>query len=378
MARFWFAGCLAVFLAGCAHKPVLNTYRLVPQGRAAVMVPPEVQGPELAQRTFVATITRGRGTCPTEAGAIQLQARRGKLRITVDRDALAAQKQPGWLNDWTMRAEAQGCVAVGEGQKLGQAIVESVPLEPIVAFRLLHASDVQNGYVELGAENQLEVRSPILQDPSSIDAPIGETTSVTGKGTTVMVDLKLSSNVVGFETAWFGIQSNAGKVGFHFVPLTAERSVGGKVEQAAAPSTNYFQFPPQASYFRLFYKRDDNGVTAIVISGATREDLDRRTKAVGVDPGACEREAGMCLVLPKKVGVNPFLVANVNGKDVTVPLSGTVRSAMAAAGMRAPEGVLAQLTVAKSYAGQPRPVEFDRGSQEILNLKLVGGEKIAW
>ncbi len=162
------------------------------------------------------------------------------------------------------------------------------------------------------------------------------------------------------------------------MPLTAERSVRERVEQAAAPSTNYFQFPPQASYFRLFYKRDDNGVTAIVISGATREDLDKRTKAVGVDPGACEREAGMCLVLPKKVGVNPFLVASVNGKDLTVPLGATVRSAMAAAGMRAPESVLAQLTVTKPYAGQPRPVEFDRASQEILNLKLAGGEKIAW
>jgi hypothetical protein len=116
----------------------------------------------------------------------------------------------------------------------------------------------------------------------------------------------------------------------------------------------------------------------MVISGATRPDLDKRTKIVGVDPAACGKESGMCLVPPKGVGVNPFLVVSVNGRDVTVPLSATVRSAIIVAGIRAPESVPPQLTVTKPHAGNPRTVQLGRQSRDILNLKLAGGETIAW
>src|SRR5579863_7933318 len=151
---------LVLLAAGCAHPPAFTTYRLVPQA----LVPPGVASPDLSKRTFVAPVARGKNPCRNDAGSIQLQARGSKLRVTVDRDALAQQKQPGWLNDFTTRAESEGCIATGQGQKLGQAIVESIPLDPAIAFRLLHANDVQNGYVELNAENQLEVRSPIVRD----------------------------------------------------------------------------------------------------------------------------------------------------------------------------------------------------------------------
>jgi len=355
---------LALFSFACAHKPVFDTYRL----RGPVLVPPGVAAPETGQRTLVSEIARGTGSCTQEAPMLQLRKKR--LIVTVDREALLQQKQPGWLSNWTMQAEADGCIAQGQGLRLAHLIAESVPLDSQTVYRLLHPNDVQSGYVELGAENRLEVRSPVGTAPL-------ETSAVTGSGGQLTVDLKPSGALAGFDIAWYALRPNPGRMGFHFEALSADRTTSAGVEHLAAPAVNYFQFAPAAAFYRLFYKTDDNGVTAILISGATRDDLDRRTKAVGADASACEKSAGLCVVLPRRVGVNPFLVVTVNEKEVTVPLGGTVRSAIQAGGQR-PDAVVATLTVSRLYSGQLRTVEFDRASPEILNLKLNGGERLAW
>jgi hypothetical protein len=359
-----FVPALALLTAACVHKPVFDTYRL----RGPVLVPPGVLGPEVVQRTLVSDIAPGKGSCAGEAPLLQLRKKR--IVVTVDRESLLQQKQPGWLANWTMQAEAHGCIAQGEGLRLANLIADSVPLESQVAFRLLHPNDVQSGYVELGAHNRLEVRSPIYAGPL-------DTAAVTGSGAQLTVDLKAPAALAGFEIAWYALRPDPARGGFRFEPLYADRTTAGGVEHLAAPTVNYLQFPPQAAFYRLFYKTDDNGVTAIVISGATREDLDRRTRAVGADASTCEKAAGLCVVLPKRVGVNPFLTVTVNEKEITVPLGATVRSAIQGAG-RSPETVVATLTVSRPYSGQLRSVEFDRAGPEILNLKLAGGEHLAW
>jgi hypothetical protein len=40
--------------------------------------------------------------------------------------------------------------------------------------------------------------------------------------------------------------------------------------------------------------------------------------------------------------------------------------------------VLPRLAVRRRYGGKLAPVEFDRNSTEILDLILIGGEKISW
>jgi hypothetical protein len=167
------AGTIALLAAGagCVHRPVLNSYRLLRQNNTPILVPPGVATPDLALRTFMAEIAPGKERCAVEGG-IQLQPVRKRLRVTVDRDALLKQRQPGWLADWSMRAEAQGCVALGRGQELANLIVESTPLDSAAASRLLYAG-FMNGYVELGPENRLEVHSPILREGSRAETPDG-------------------------------------------------------------------------------------------------------------------------------------------------------------------------------------------------------------
>ncbi len=169
---------LSIVTSGCA---VRQTYRLVAQDAGRVLIPPGVSRPDVAQRTFTADIAGGRGSCGPAEGAISIQSRKGRVRVTVTRDRLLKQP-PGWLSAWTAHAELQGCIAAGEGLKLAARIVESLPLDPRAAWRLLHADDRQTGYVDLGPETRLQVVSPILREGAPADAPILDASNLTGEG----------------------------------------------------------------------------------------------------------------------------------------------------------------------------------------------------
>jgi hypothetical protein len=367
---------LSIVTTGCA---VRQTYRLVKQSTGSILIPPGVSRPDVGQRTFTADIAAGRGFCAPAEGAIAIQSRRGRVRVTVTRDPLLKQP-PGWLSAWTAQAESQGCIAAGEGLKLAARIVESLPLDPRAAWRLLHADDRQTGYVDLGPETRLQVVSPILREGAPPDALILDDSNLTGEGNRLTLTLKSTPNLVGYETAWYAIQPKAGHIGFAITPLSAEKHIQGKVEPAAAPATNYLMFEPQAAYYRLFYKADQGEVVEVVLAAPTRAELDRQTQVFNSDPALCAQVPSQaCVVIPKRVALNPFLAIAVNGSETTVPVGSTVRSAIqATTGARNIERPPPELKVYKLYAGKPVPVEFDGASPEILGLVLNGGERIFW
>jgi len=360
---------LSIVTTGCA---VRQTYRLVTQDAGRVLIPPGVSRPDVGQRTFTADIAAGPGACaPVESG-IAIQSRKGRVRVTVTRDPLLKQP-PGWLSAWTAQAESQGCIAAGEGLKLAARIVESLPLDPRAAWRLVHADDRQTGYVDLGPETRLQVVSPIMREGAPPDAPILDVSDLTGEGNRLTLTLKSTPNLVGYETAWYAIQPKAGQIGFAITPLSAEKHIEGKVEPAIAPTTNYLKFGPQAAYYRLFYKADQGEVVEVVLAAPTRAELDRQTQAFNSGPALCAQVPSQtCVVIPKRVALNPFLAIAVNGSEATVPVGSTLRAAIHV------ERVPPDLKVYKLYAGKPVPVEFDRASPEILGLVLTGGEKISW
>ena len=360
---------LAIVTSGCA---VHQRYRLVAQGTGRVLIPPGVSKPDVTQRTFATDIAAGHGSCDPAEGAVRIQFRHGRVRVTVTRDPLLGQPA-GWLAAFAAQAESQGCIAAGEGLKLAARIVESLPLEPRAAWRLLHANDRQTGYVDLGPETRLQVVSPILLEGSPPDAPILDTSNLTGEDNRLTLDLKSTSNLVGYETAWYALRPKAGQIGFAIAPLSAEKHIQGKVEPAAAPATNYLKFEPRAAYYRLFYKADKGEVVEVVLAAPTRAELDRQTQAFSSDPALCAQvPTQMCVVIPKRVALNPFLVVTVNGSETTVAVGATVGAATHFS--RPPT----ELKVYKLYAGKLIPVEFDRASPEILGLVLNGGERISW
>lgn len=344
-------------------------------------MPPGVVKPDLAQAKLTAAVVQWRAACAPDSTAIAVLARKkNKVQLTILRDDLL--KQPvGWLADWTTKAEAQGCLAPHTGLVLAMRILESLPFDPSRAYRLLHADNISKGYIDLGPQNELQVVSPVLKEGSASDAPVLETTSVTGSGAHLDVGVKASPNLIGYETAWYAFRLKPDGSGSTITPLGAERTIAGKKEPEAGPATNWFQFPPQAGYYRMFYKTDpaDNGITEIVIGAATPTELDRLTQAMRADNATCDKSGStMCVVVPRQVAVNPFLHATVNGNDMRLNLGSSVRMAILAGGGFAAPADVPRLVVLKPYAGKLTPVEFSHASGAIFDVVLLGGENISW
>ncbi len=372
--------CVAGLVTGCAvHNPVLQTYRLVKQDTGPVLIPPGVAGPDVAQRTFTADVVRV-GPCPSAAAIVAIRARKKRVVVTFTRNTLV-QQPPGWLSAWTAELEAQGCLAPGGGLKLADWIAESLPLAPDAVFHLLHSNPGQTGQVDLGPQTRLQVVSPILRESAPPDAPLLEILDTTGSGYTLNVTARATGNAIGYEQAWYGVRPKANGVGFTIAPLGAEQNIQGKTEHRPRPATNYFPFPDDAAFYRLFYKADQTEFTALVVAARTRAELERRTEALGTGTASCEKlNNELCVALPKNVGVNPLLAVMVNGSEVLVPWGGTVWGAIAKAEGTGRDAamLLPRLAIFRLYHGRPAPVEFDRSSPEILHLVLAGGETISW
>ena len=370
---------LAILLTASCASHRWQTYRLVSVAGVPVLAPPNVaadaQGGAL-------TIKRTTGK-PCDSGDVIAIARHGgKLTVTVARDVLVAQAA-GWLRQWTAEAESHGCLPVGTGLDFATRVLESVPLAPSAAYRLLHADNAAVGFVELGIENHLQTLAPIMKSGHSPDANQIEITSVTGNDRSLNVDIRESDEAIGVETSWYALRPKAHGLGTVIVPLSTDRRVGDQTTQAEGPPHNRFPFAPDIGFYRLIYKADveGNGTTTEIIVGAPdRSELQRRTRRVLDDFDACKvSDPELCAVIPRRVALNPVMTVMVNGRTTRVGIRGTVRSAvLQSGGPRRTEDVLPTLSVRKPYAGKLAEVEFDRASGAILDMVLMGGEAIAW
>ena len=236
-----------LLLAGCAvRQPAPRAWRFADR----TLIPPGVTSPDLAERTFKATIAV-RPNC-LESDALTIERRRSSITVTVHREALLRQPR-GWLAEWVDRAESQGCIPRGQGSLLAARILESLPLPAGAALRLMRADGMPN-YVELIAGNRLQVISPLVsagaRDSSAGAGPM----QVTGSGSQLQVEMKADPALIGVETAWYDVVPKPDGHGFAIIPASVVLNVQGKAEARDAPTTNYFQFAREIGFYRLFYK----------------------------------------------------------------------------------------------------------------------------
>jgi hypothetical protein len=352
-----------LLLTGCAvRQPVPPTWRLV--GRT--LMPPGVSS-DLARRTFTVPI---RARCALSGSdAIAAQPRRSRLKVTVQRDALV--KQPrGWLTTWTEKAESEGCIAPGQAVALAARIVESVALPSGADLRLIRV-DGSPDYVEIGAGNGLQVVSSILRPgakPQALEYEIGKVSESPGG---LVVDLTSSPpDLIGFETAWYDLRPKTAGDGFTIVSSVTRATVNGITESRDAPAKNDFQFPTELGYYRLFYKADQ---TEVLVAARTRAALPANTDE-------CDRPTPggpVCVAIPKGVGVNPYLLVNVNGSNVAVGIGSNLRSLLRTMKM-SEDKTLPTLEITRLWGGKPVALQFDRSTPDVLNLVLTGNEQIRW
>ena len=370
-------GALVIFsvaFSACAVRQTRPaTYRYVNH----ILIPPGVKDASLAQRKLTIPVS---ANCSASEGGVELHRSGRSIRVTIDRTALIAHP-PGWLSDWGVSLEKQRCLAVGDGLALANRITEVLPLDPGIAYDLLHASMTSAGYIDVGPEHRLKVTSPILRrDATSDSAAIGSPT-VSEQGGKLTVEMRASADFLGYETAWYAVEPYANRAGARIVPISIEDHIDGNTSRADKPRFNYFQFAADAAYYRMFYltrlSQADHDID--VLAASTRAGLEEQTKRLEADPGLCARNVSRtCAAVPREIAVTPYVLVTVNGLERTIPIGGTVRAALKAAGVSRAEGVLPTLQVERRYAGRLTPVIFDRTRPDILDLLLTGREEIRW
>jgi hypothetical protein len=368
---------LAIFvLTGCAHRSTLATWRLVRQDSGQLLVPPGVPSRAQSQVVIGTNVPLAGGPCAQVEGILEIRSHGKHARVAVFPEALSKQPQ-GWLAEWTAGLEQSGCIPKGAAALLAGQIVESVPLGLNAARNLLHPNNIQTGTVDLTGAMRLEVVSPILKEGTSSDAPLSsEGEKITGEGLKINVSIA-SRNLVGYETAWYAISSRTTGEGLAIAPQYAERHIDGKTELRDQPATNYLRFPSDAAFYRLFYKSGQTDYTAIVLAAHTWPELNEATKALA--DGSCEKLASkLCIAIPRRVAINPFISVKVNGADVITPWGSTLAQAIRKSGQSRPNAVLAHLTLERPYKGRLIRVEFDRNDPAILSMVLNGGESVSW
>jgi hypothetical protein len=293
------------------------------------------------------------------------------MRVTVKRDTLI-KEPPGSLSLWAADLEARGCLAQGDGPKLAQLVAESLPLEAHETFRLLYSGDKRTGEVDLGANVRLQVTSPILRAGVDSDAPF----RVSGDHNNL--NIAASTDLLGYEIAWYQMQPNHSHSGFMIVPVSAERHIGNTVEQRAEPSVNYFHFPPDAAFYRFVYKSGHTDFNALIIAGRTLPELTKPSKSLASILTSCRMADDYCVSLPQHVAVNPFVPVTMNGREFLVSWGATLAEAIRESGERQPADLVPRLMIYKRYQGRPTEIRFASVGPAILDLVLIGGEIISW
>ncbi|HYL77860.1 MAG TPA: hypothetical protein VEU96_26850 [Bryobacteraceae bacterium] len=362
---------LLLLLAGCAGPA---TYRYANH----ILIPPGVKNAAVSQRAVTIPVA---ASCSSSEGGLDMSNRGRAVHVTVKTAPLLAHP-PGWLSSWATSLEKRGCLRIGDGGVVAARVVEAVPLDPRAAFNLIHPSVLTAGYVDVGPEHRLKVVGPILREgaPPGASAISSAAAPVAGNDGKLTVTLHSSKDFLGYETAWFGIQPLADRPGARIVALSTEDNLGGKLTHPSKPQLDYFQFPADAAFYRLFYltriSRADHDIA--VLAAPTQAELEELTQRFAADPEICASIAGRCILIPRESAVVPHIVVTAAGSEIPVVTGGTVRDALKAAGVPKPEAVLPTLAVQRRYAGRPVPVLFNRTQPEILDLPLNGGEDIRW
>jgi len=311
---------LLLLLAGCA--PQHRAYRL----ESRTLLPPGVKNAEVQSARLTIPAAK---PCRQFDGAGRAETRGRNLRITFTREGLPA------LDAWTASLEREGCVE--SGRLAATQIRESLPVP-------FSTNSDPADTIELRPGQRLKTVSPI---------PFGRPVKVESvSGTDSSLTVTVKSDLAGYQVAWWTIEP----VGIRFAG--AESHVGDKVTAVDHPDFQ-LRVAPTAKRIRLSYliRVSASDHNAILIFG---------------DAPDARHE------IPAEVAISVYTRVTANGSPLDISSPATVAGALRTAGLRNPSDALARFAIRRPYRSQLIPVQFDRGTPDILSLPLLGGEELSW
>ncbi len=348
---------LALILAGCAARPPSAALRYRFDGM--VLHPPAQ--PKAVTIEFPA----GRGKqCVVSSAALRMKWRGDTARIRFRPAAAGVREAARKLAE---DFEGKGCVAPGEGAALASRVLEHLPAG-LGALALPH---MQEGHLDLVPPMRLRMLSPIL--PAGGETLTLESDSAQGS------QVQLKSNLLGYETAWYRLAADPRGRGTAVSVERVEDSIDEKTSVRPAPRRDPLAgLPP--GFLRLAvltrFSQADHNIVAMAAS--SRERLDALTLRLAREPDA-GAEGVTLAAIPREVALLAVLRVEANGRPVDVPAGeATVREALSAADRLSFGKLPKSLALWRPYEGRLIPVDFDPKDERILNLFLIGGEKLTW
>lgn len=256
--------------------------------------------------------------------------------------------------------QSKGCLSPLESERLRRAIVENLPLPPVIGYFLQLGSFEVSGYIDFTPDFRIQVSHPIY--------PPGAEPSV--------------ANMLGYETANY-IFLREGRENRMRLRLASASEVPINGESFEKQTLrNELPFSKAPGYFRLLFMAEegsDHITRAVLLSGPDENKLVQAVPRRGMSPNefcATVSLANMsCTVFPKNFGVSPELRIVVNGKEVFLGVGGTVQEALH---LENSEGPPASLKILRPFHGRLIPIRFDRSSEDILKLVLLPGDQLSF
>ena len=382
--------CLAALgLSGCApHRMAAHgPWHFDATGPGLVKPPVEATPRAGAYHIPIEGVQYGKVDCRAEGGGFVLAPVRKKgLELTFPQDLF--QGGGGFrgvdaydqFREAALKLEDNGCLPAGAVNRISLQLIGAVSMEPQSAYYIRYGNTIRKGAINLEAGLRLKVVAPLLK-PGYTD--IKTQLSPNSKPGTLEVNVE---GLEGFETAYYIVRPRRGG-GLEFALLSVEQNRVGILTSAPKPVAFQFAKAPKAEHYQLmFLRRVSIADRDIALLGAPSWKLLLETAhRFDTVPGAvndCDKVPGLdCVAMTKQSAINSETGVLANGKTVYVPVGGTLRDVLGAAGVgpdEKQEQVLATLKVERLWHDAPVSVELDRSNARSLGLVVIAGDRITW
>jgi hypothetical protein len=386
---------VAATLAGCHRSRALvpdnSPFRIVTRnGASALLSPPVVDSYDQTPLSFSTPLPgvkaaklRGR-QCRIANDLFDLAIAGGRnSQVTLRMPP--AQKWEGLLATWdqldnrTVEAsldellagpevlEQRRCLPTASALQVRQFLRETIPMRPMDGLYSAYGHRPGSGALDLRSGLRLSIQRAHFSLPperrkSTIDGYAGITTA-----------------------RYDCVQGAKGRLTFRFAG--ADYSTDA-LKQSLASGFKDLEFAKDAaprlvyrSFFLTHYVRAGIRRSAIIAGASTIEEMRTVERKLRDNPGtSCDSLTGgtanVCIAFEGDVTVSTEVQIIVNGETRYLPWGITVRMALAQA--RAPQDALKSLELWRLWKGQLRPLEIEGDRSALLNVMLVGGDKIAW
>lgn len=362
---------------GCAARGH-GTYRVLDRPDWAVLVPPDVRGLYGNSETLTLRPATRQTECPAPGPGIEVTAGRNKVKVSIRQEAFAG-RQGGWLSRWADALGDKGCLPRGGEQRFVRTVLEAFPVGVRQTYAVAFGQPVTSRFTDFHPGRILKIVGPVLCDEAE-RADLKVESAVQDGFRGLSLDVRSSENLLGYEESRYVIATDAAG------DLRLDRDYtrlyrNGEMTVPERPTATDAGFVPGGRFLRMIYltrvsETGDHDV--LLVSGATRTELEARSEAVSDDPGMCQesRSGVWCTRVSKDLSVNVFVTVTLNGIEVDtapgIPLGHFLQNGFSSGARAVPD----KLQVRRPYRNRLAAVEYDPRSTTILGLPLLGGEWI--